>query len=297
MLDFRKPRRVPGDAGVRAEAGEQPAPADVRVELQRIMNSSQFDASERNRRFLEYIVEETLSGRGNRIKAYCIATVVFGRNDSFDPANDPVVRMEARRLRRSLERFYLVEGDSGPVRIALPKGGYVPEFPGAGQMPTAGGIRHSFDDDGFRSCGHSILVAPFELECRNTGEVNYSDGFARQIVVGLSRIPQFSVFMPCPFSRLGNNSDLRTRAETTPDVDLVLAGNAVIEPDKFRAKVTLQNARSGRIVWAETLEGDIATHCMLGARDEIAGRIVHALSERLIATRPDALATVTPLLP
>ena len=75
---------------------------DARAALRHVLQSLQFEASERNRRFLEYVVEETLAGRAERIKAYSIATVVFGRDANFDPQLDPVVRMEARRLRRSL---------------------------------------------------------------------------------------------------------------------------------------------------------------------------------------------------
>ena len=90
----------------------------ARAELHRVLGSPHFEASERNRRFLEYVVEETLAGRADRIKAYSIATAVFGRDANFDPQTDPVVRMEARRLRRSLERFYLAEGTSNSVRLA-----------------------------------------------------------------------------------------------------------------------------------------------------------------------------------
>ena len=78
---------------------------EARVELRRVLGSAHFEASERNRRFLEYVVEETLAGRAERIKAYSIATIVFGRDTNFDAQLDPVVRMEARRLRRSLERL------------------------------------------------------------------------------------------------------------------------------------------------------------------------------------------------
>src|SRR5262245_20705582 len=102
--------------------------AVVRDELNRVLNSSSFTTSDRNRRFLEYVIEETLAGRATRLKAYRIAATVFGRPDSFDPQIDPVVRMEAGRLRRALERFYLLEGNTVSVRIAMPKGGYVPEF-------------------------------------------------------------------------------------------------------------------------------------------------------------------------
>ena len=84
---------------------ESPCAEDVRSELHRVVESLQFNASERNRRFLEYVVEETLAGRADRIKAYNIATTVFGRDVSFDPQLDPVVRMEARRLRNVTGAF------------------------------------------------------------------------------------------------------------------------------------------------------------------------------------------------
>src|SRR5262245_19070884 len=92
---------------------KSPCAADDRAELQRVMNSVHFSTSDRNRRFLDYVIEETLAGRAERLKAYTIATMVFGRPESFDPQLDPVVRIEARRLRRALERFYLIEGEDG----------------------------------------------------------------------------------------------------------------------------------------------------------------------------------------
>ena len=126
------PGRSTGDANERGNdlpiEPDSPSPEEVRAELRRVVESPQFDCSERNRRFLEYVVEETLSGRADRIKGYNIATTVFGRDVSFDPQLDPVVRMEARRLRRSLERFYLTDGKNIGVKIELPKGGYVPLF-------------------------------------------------------------------------------------------------------------------------------------------------------------------------
>jgi adenylate cyclase len=97
-------------------------------ELQRILGSKEFDASDRNRRFLRYVVEEMLAGRGDRIKAYAIATSVLERDADFDPQSDPIVRIEASRLRRSLDRYYLTAGRSDPIRISIPKGSYVPDI-------------------------------------------------------------------------------------------------------------------------------------------------------------------------
>ncbi|MBB3267076.1 tetratricopeptide (TPR) repeat protein/TolB-like protein [Azospirillum sp. OGB3] len=124
----------------------------VRTQLERILASEHFDASERNRRFLRYVVEECLDGRAQQIKAYCIAVSVFNREPSFDPQSDPIVRLEAGRLRRSLDHYYLTAGRDDPIRIVVPKGGYAPRFermcgepppalPGSWAVPTVGAQR------------------------------------------------------------------------------------------------------------------------------------------------------------
>ncbi|MBB3593681.1 TolB-like protein [Rhizobium sp. BK529] len=103
-------------------------PAGVRAQLDLILASPEFLAPERGRRFLQYIVEETLEGRGEQLKAYTIAQAVFGRDASFDAQSDPVVRIEAGRIRRALERYYLVCGRGDHIKITIPKGGYAPHF-------------------------------------------------------------------------------------------------------------------------------------------------------------------------
>ena len=73
-------------------------------------------------------MEEVLAGRASRLKGYTIATAVFDRPDSFDAHADPIVRVEAAKLRSRLEHYYYKHGATGCVHITLPKGGYVPEF-------------------------------------------------------------------------------------------------------------------------------------------------------------------------
>lgn len=111
-----------------ASSGEVPGADAVCAELELILHSVDFQAPDRVRSFLRYIVSETLSGREARLKAYAIAIAVFGRNEDFDAMNDPVVRIEAGRLRRALERYYLLEGKGDEVVIEVAKGSYVPTF-------------------------------------------------------------------------------------------------------------------------------------------------------------------------
>src|SRR5919112_219522 len=117
-----------GTVGASPQAQSPPAAEDVRAQLDILLASPDLDAPARARRFLRYVVEETLAGRADRIKAYAIGTEVFERSADFDAQGDPVVRIEAGRLRRALERYYLSGGLSDPVVITIPKGGYVPHF-------------------------------------------------------------------------------------------------------------------------------------------------------------------------
>ncbi len=126
-------RKQPIDASLESEISERKsAPSHEKVtiteQLARMFESSQFGANDRRREFLKYIVEETLAGRADRLKGYSIGVSVLGRPEDFDATSDPVVRLEARRLRRELEHYYLTDGRKDSLVITVPKGSYVPSF-------------------------------------------------------------------------------------------------------------------------------------------------------------------------
>lgn len=105
-----------------------PQEPDVRAALERILGSVEFARSKRVGSFLRFVVEETLADRGDRLKAFSIAREVYGRDETFDPRTDTIVRVEAGRLRRRLVKYYETMGQDDPVRIDIPKGGYTPAF-------------------------------------------------------------------------------------------------------------------------------------------------------------------------
>lgn len=113
-----------------------PRTDDVIAQLERILTSESFNLPDRAKRFLRYVVTETLEGRSHYLKAYTIGTTVFGRRN-FDAQSDPAVRIEAGRIRRGLEHYYLVSGPGEPVVITIPKGGYVPTFEWGMKKPFA----------------------------------------------------------------------------------------------------------------------------------------------------------------
>lgn len=100
----------------------------VRAQLDRILKSPQLEASPSLCRFLRFVVEETLAGRGGSLKEYSLGAEVFDRGDAFDPRMDPIVRVQARNLRARLAQYYAGPGAADPILIDLPKRTYVPVF-------------------------------------------------------------------------------------------------------------------------------------------------------------------------
>ena len=102
-------------------ADNKPKPEAIRAQLERILDSAELRASDKQRKFLRFVVDETLDGRASQLKGYTIAVAVYGRPEGFDPQVDPIVRVEAGRLRRALEHYYLTAGKQDPVRIKSQK--------------------------------------------------------------------------------------------------------------------------------------------------------------------------------
>ena len=100
----------------------------IREHLSGLLSSTAFAQVDRLKRFLRYVVEETVAGRSEKLKEYSIGVEVFDRETSFDPRTDPIVRVQARRLRARLTRYYEEEGRHEEIRIELPKGSYAPVF-------------------------------------------------------------------------------------------------------------------------------------------------------------------------
>lgn len=103
-------------------------PQAVRAHLDRITASRMFADSERLRRFLRFTVESKLNAQDDRVKEYILGREVFDRKDDYDPRIDPIVRVEARRLRSKLEEYYSGPGREEKIRLEYPRGSYLPVF-------------------------------------------------------------------------------------------------------------------------------------------------------------------------
>jgi TolB-like protein len=99
--------------------------ADITAELERILASKGFATAGRLSRLLRYVVEKTSAGEADQLKEYAVGVEVFDRDDQYDPRLDSIVRVEAGRLRSRLDEYYNGDGAGSPIRISLPRGGYV----------------------------------------------------------------------------------------------------------------------------------------------------------------------------
>ncbi len=162
MDEWRSRAPAPGRTDAVPAARETSHVDEIRNELGRIVASEALRGSLRLTRFITFVVEATLAGRGARIKAYTIAVEALGRTSNFDPQSDPIVRVEAGRLRQALTRYYAGAGRGDPLVIELPRGTYVPSFRRRGaksRRPAAAVTRHHSHPRSRRGSDHLAEIA------------------------------------------------------------------------------------------------------------------------------------------
>lgn len=223
-------------------------PEEVRGALQRVIASADFPASGRNRRFLAYVVEKVLQGSGEAVSGYEVATEVFGREKDFNATTDPIVRIEASKLRRDLETYYLKSGRRENIMISLPLGGYWPEFQ---RIDTPGLVAETLVLD---PAGLTVHALPAAQGCLT---VESSD-FRAQVVDALTRQPGLAVFTsPAvgPTDGLLDSDTVRELARRN-GTRFVLSGQARDSGDAILFTARLHDGATGRQVWAEDIGGN-----------------------------------------
>jgi TolB-like protein len=113
-----------------------PERAAIERQLDAILASEDFASAPKMRALLRYLVEATLAGDADRLKGYAIGVDVFERGAAFDPATDPIVRVQAGRLRKLLDAYYLTAGQNDAIRLDIPKGGYAVEWRAHSGVPS-----------------------------------------------------------------------------------------------------------------------------------------------------------------
>ena len=236
--------------------------AEIRSQLDLILRSRAFIQSHRIRRFLQFVVEESLLGQPHRLKEYLIGLEVFDRREAFDPRVDSIVRVEARRLRYKLDEYYRTEGREDGVRIVLRKGSYVPIFEyrsaGNGVSPT--------------SPRRSMEIALFSLINPTSEAGAAAEEIQRRLAHVLIKEGCFQVVVKNHGDGVSNGVAAPASGSTA---DYVVEGSLEFHEDGFRLLLQLQQSADGSYIWSETADGRLHD---LSSVDLLAQQLVRDLA-------------------
>ena len=234
----------------------------VRQQLSRILASKTFSQVERLKRFVSFIVGETVGGRGGDLKEYVIGVQVFGKDPSFDPRTDPIVRVQARRLRTRLARYYRDEGNSDELIVDLPKGGYAPVFRTRDETPA---IRRSLTATLVGR--NTVAVLPLADDSSGASLDYFCRGLRDEIVHALTSIKALRVLAV----RRDDAPDAHNREEAA----LVITGGVRSARDQLRVTIHLVDGASGYYLWSES--ADVDQGDPVSGQEAIAKRIADKL--------------------
>jgi TolB-like protein len=236
------------------------SPQAIRTQLRRILECEGFVRCRRMQRFLEFVVEETLAGRADQLGEYAVGLAVFDRSPDFEPAVDPIVRNDARRLRLKLLEYYR-RADAGQVLIDIPKGGYVPVF-----LPM-----------GSEKCDRPpararLAVFPFEVLSDTPETVNHARALCLSLTANLTNVE-------------GLDAVAHDHAGEQPIKELTHAieGAYMRSGERWRVIVNLIQVPEHIQVWAS--EYDFENVEMLPAQSQIVASVLNVVRTRIAGKR------------
>ncbi|MBQ4133663.1 MAG: hypothetical protein IJD04_08040 [Desulfovibrionaceae bacterium] len=267
----------------------------------RLLTSADFQVSPRLKEFLKFIVQETLNGRAGNIKAYNIAVEVFGRSEDFNPLLDPIVRVEAGKLRRQLERYYFLNPDD-PIHISIPRGSYVPIFSYKGGKKiiiahNSGNPEHASDESAERegmkaevfpahltgSMGAELrpamIIMPFTVIGDDAVLNNFTQGLHESLLAEMSQSRDVDVLEVAATGV--NENDLLDAIYRAQGLDcrFILHGRVQRSDEVVRIFAALTDAQSARRIWTERFDAPFNTGSLLDLQDKVSRKLVCWLAD------------------
>jgi serine/threonine-protein kinase len=223
----------------RASSLSPPRIADkaILVQLGRILSSKTFAQVDRLKRFLAFIVQEAVAGHAGELKEYVVGVQVFGKEPAFDPRTDPIVRVQARRLRARLVRYYREEGQSDEVIVDLPKGGYAPSFKRRDGAPP---VRPSLTAT--LAGRNTVEVRPFADRSPGASLEYFCLGLRDEILHTITALKALRVLAPSPEQEDGARSDAA----------LIIDGSVRLSGDRVRVTTRLIDGGSAHYLWSDS---------------------------------------------
>jgi TolB-like protein/Flp pilus assembly protein TadD len=239
----------------------------VRQQLERVLASKTFSQVDRLKRFVSFIVRESMGGRGAELKEYVIGVDVFGKEPSFDPRTDPIVRVQARRLRTRLVRYYREEGQTDEIIIDLPKGGYTPVFRRRdGTAPAKPSLTATL------AGRNTVAVLPFADHTPGGALRYFCAGLRDEIIHALLGLKTLRVLASIADDDVDGH---RARG----DAALVISGSVRAGGERLRVTTQLVDGASGCYLWSDAT--DVPASDAVAAQEHVSRAIVARLEPAL----------------
>ena len=233
----------------------------ISEQLERMLDSTDFRVSPQQEALLKFVVNRTLTGNADEIKAYTVATEVFGRGTDFDQSNDPVVSIQASRLRRAIKRYYLTAGKKDSIRIDIPKGTYVPKFNNqfSSQEPV---MVDKIPGTVALENWPTVLIRS-QTNLTGNPEDNYlSVGLTAELFHALSNYREIRVLRSLP----GNPEP----ASRLSEIDYFVEGNVRRDATGIRVAIRLLDAVNGIQLWSGKYSGNLESAAFIWFQEKIA---------------------------
>ena len=214
---------------------KNPNSQEINNQLIRILQSEQFVGSPKLTELLNYLVSKTLEGKQDQLKAYSIAVDVFKRDEDFSSSIDPIVRIQAGRLRRSLDLYYAKQGADDPLFISIPKGRYIPHFSFRENQASVHqeevAIGNSSQGFKLQTDFPRIIIVPIINKSGDDSLEYYGFSLGEELSSEFSHFPDLEVVSYHTASKLEMDEHKLDWLEKNLGVDFVISGNIHI-PDK-----------------------------------------------------------------
>jgi TolB-like protein len=245
------------------------SPVLVRRQLEKILSSTRFRRCERMSRLLRVLVEYTLD-HDDGPNAHYIAAQVFDKQD-FDPRIDPIVRVEARRLRKILYDYYQGEGVHDHLVVSLPRGGYRTSF-----------TRRTVDGPVRNLPLKSIAVLPFVNMTNDGGREAFCEGVTEELINALTRMDDLKVAARTSAFQYKEPHDVRDIGKDL-GVTAVMEGSVRVAEERIRVTAQLSSASDGFHLWSQTF--DAPFHETFELQEQLATEIATMAGKKLQALR------------
>lgn len=233
----------------------------VRAALKLVITSKQFAKAHRCVTLLNYLIERVLSREGNvSPPEQEIGIAVFGRDsNTYYPGDDPIVRVQAGRLRLRLAAYYADEGAADPLRISVPLGSYqariaLAQEPAARPGPAAAPV---------------LMFSPLICLSAEPPAGSFTSGLNDELGYRLYRDL-------APFRLLGQDSPARARARPVH----VLEGTVRQDASRLRVSLHLRDGEEGTVIWYAQF--DSAGDGSIAGQEQMAERCVQALQRHML---------------